>query len=193
MSKITKIKPNDIYSILSRRLSSTNMLWKKREEDNLEQEKVIFFKYYFDISSAIEACLRGIIFVYCNNSLSGNALKAFGRPEDSSVAYFLNLESFKSVTNGDKILLDVSLEKYNDYLKMITCFDKEIVSNKPFESQYIYDIYEQIRKTRNTLAHGLNSMEKNVDFTASHLADFMFIFYIVHNYYKRVHVDLIEE
>ena len=53
MSKITKIKPNDIYSILSRRLSSTNMLWKKREEDNLEQEKVIFFKYYFDISSAI--------------------------------------------------------------------------------------------------------------------------------------------
>ena len=31
------------------------------------------------------------------------------------------------------------------------------------------------------------------ELVAAHLADFMFSFYIVHNYYKRVHVDLIEE
>ena len=73
-SIISQLSPDEISNILLRRLSSTNDLYSRRNIDDIEQEKVIFFKYYFDFSSAIESCFRGIVFEYSKNPLVGGCI-----------------------------------------------------------------------------------------------------------------------
>ena len=60
--KIPQLNPSDIYSHLTNRLSITNNLFEKLDTDSpVDLSNIIYFKYYFDISTAIEAIIRGII------------------------------------------------------------------------------------------------------------------------------------
>ena len=184
MSNAVKIPPEEIYDILKRRLMTTNALWGKKDPDDIEQERVLFFKYYFDISSAIEACLRGILFVYENADKYGKTIKAFGKPHDLSVAFLLRPDDFTAVTNEQEIMENANLDDYNNYLRMISMFNNR--DERPFDYLVLNELYTKVRNTRNKLAHGIKAMDENVDFSSSLLADFMYVFYLTHNYYKQV-------
>ena len=68
MSMIFQVMPDDLYCILESRLKTSNSLFLKCDQDDVYQANALFFKYYFDISSAIESCLRGIVFEYSKDN-----------------------------------------------------------------------------------------------------------------------------
>ena len=189
MSNIPQYTPEEINAILKNRLNSTNFLWSKRDKDSVEQERVLFFKYYFDFASAIEAALRGIIYEYSLMSLSGMAMKAFGKPQDSCVAFLVKKDDFKAITNESKILECTNESEYEVFLKYISMFEHSVIKKNFIEKEAVYNAYDKIRKTRNILAHGLKAMDENVDFSQSVLSDFVYIFYLTFNYYKRIYND----
>lgn len=190
MSDIPQYDPDQIIEFLRQRVTSTNNLWEKRDEDDIEQEKILFFKYYFDYSSAIEATLRSLVDQYCRHSLLGKSLKIFSQSTSSSVPFFLTSEEFASVTNETDILADASQTQLDIYLNDV-CFMSKASSSERMKNFNDYELlkqtYAEIRRVRNILAHGIRSMGDNVDFSKTTLSKFIYVFYLTHNYYKRIY------
>lgn len=190
---ISQLSPKEIKEILIKRLTSTNEVWKKRDTDSPEQEKVIFFKYYFDFSSAIESCLRNIVFVYAKNADFGGCIKVFAEPESSKKAYFLNCEEFCAIVNIDKIS-----EKFlkKDFITFCNDLIPDMkISNLPCNFSYCQQIkekYNKIRSVRNTIAHGLKAFEvTTIEYSQSQLLEFIHIFYLLFDYYNKINKNQI--
>ena len=184
---VQQISVENIKKILQDRLSSTNGLWSKRDVDDLEQEKVLFFKYFFDFSTAIESCLRGIVFEYSKINIFGKTIKEFGRPDDETVAFLVKYDEFKSITNGNEIFVNASIDdfktNFQTLVPMIKFKNKDVNFN---DYSRVKDAYNKVRKTRNTLAHGIRAMGDNIDFSPNCLLDFIYIYYLLINYYEHV-------
>ena len=185
MASIPQLSPSEITTILSKRLSSTNDLFHRRNPDDIEQEKVIFFKYYFDFSSAIEYCLRGIIFEYSKMPLVGKCIEAFVQPGSTTRPYFLKEDEFTAIINQDRILDGKSLDEFCSFASGLVNVMNFNFSNYSFNDYEITkEKYNQIRKVRNTIAHGLKALESSIDYSHSQLLDFIYIYYLLFKYYE---------
>ena len=171
---ISQLSPDEISSILLRRLSPTNDLYFRRNIDDIEQEKVIFFKYYFDFSSAIEYCLRGIVFEYSKKPLVGGCIDVFAQPASTLKPYFLRVEEFVAIVNEKEILEGTN---NTDFLLLVKKYLKNMepnLSNCSFDDfEITKEKYKQIRKVRNTIAHGLSALEANIEYSQTQLFDFV--------------------
>jgi hypothetical protein len=56
-----ELTPNDISNHLKIRLEKTNLLFSKIDADSIDEAKTVFFRYYFDFSTAIEATIKNIV------------------------------------------------------------------------------------------------------------------------------------
>lgn len=178
--------PKEIFKQIKFRLTITNSLWEKMDKDDVEQVNAIYFKYYFDISCAIEACIRGIIFEYTKCSLSGAYIKELAKPNVSSTSYFVSKELFFSIV-GTKIFDNVSHKEVINYKDLINALNDYDISKLKFDFDEVKNTYQKIKKIRNALAHGLTSMANNVEFSNNVLFDFIYIFYLIHNYYINIY------
>lgn len=180
---VIQIRPEDIINQLTNRLKATNSLWSKKDDDT-EQENCIYFKYYFDLSCAIESCIRGIIFEYSKNEIVGKCIKSYAEPENGSKSYFVSKEHFSNIVNEEKIFNNTSIDEFYKYQDLFenTISKHYIRDFTNFETTK--NIYNSIRIIRNVLAHGLFSTATFVEYSKERLIDFMYIFYLLHNYYK---------
>lgn len=145
----------------------------------------IYFKYYFDISTAIEAIIRGIA---AEESKKHPYIKYVTQADSDSKAYFIKYEELKALIIAVENLYQGSNE---EEFKTKICnkvdslkgyrLTKKIINNGAFKNDY-----ESVRKTRNILAHGLTGVS-SVDYSNTQLESFLFICYLLFNYYEKIY------
>ena len=182
---ISQMTPEAIYTAFSSRIEKTNMLFELLNEDSsIEMTNSIFFKYYFDISTTIETIIRGIAF---EESKHHTYIKYRSEADSESKSYFVHYDELKALVQDiNHLYKDIN----EDDFKSSICDKVEILKNYRITKNFIPDgsfksDYESVRKTRNTLAHGLIGIT-TVDYTKTQLETFLFILYLLFNYYKNI-------
>ena len=181
---ITQMMPEDIYYVFIARINRTNLLYNTLDEDSLvELYNTLYFKYYFDISTAIESVIRGITYVECKNN---KYLTYLAEPESDSKAYFLKYEEIKVLIDLNKIFsLANKAEFESNYCRKVAAL-KSYTVTKSFKNDGTFsEIYTSIRRTRNALAHGLKAAT-TVDFDTSTTESYLYVLYLLSVYYKSI-------
>lgn len=177
------MKPLDIYNAFVSRVEKTNMLYQAVTDDSpIEMLSTIYFKYYFDISTAIEATIRGIEFERCRDDSYINYLV---KPElDKS--FFLAYEELEKLIDMQMIYSIVNDEEFKENFCSKIFILADYTIHIPFKNEdELQNMYKKIKKTRNALAHGL--LLQSVDFDRNTLEMFLIIFYLLVSYYKKIY------
>ena len=179
---IPQMTPDEIYQIFLSRISKTNLLYDTLTDDSsIEMSNTIYFKYYFDISTAIEATLRGITFSICKNN---RYLKYLSEPESDSKAFFLCYDEMKALIELEKAFIKIDKKEFEkNYCKIISPLKGYAIASTFKNDGSFKDNYNNARNTRNTLAHGLKS-HMTVSFDNTTIENFLYTLYILLNYYK---------
>lgn len=184
--KIQILSPKEIKNILKNRLNTTDGLWKKHDTSDTDEENALFFKYYFDLYTAIEATLRGIVDVYSKRKVVGKTISVFVLPDDSKMPYFFDEDKMSQIVNESDVLKNTNQSEFCKYRKYTIALNKASQVYNFTDFSIFKEAYKTSRKARNTLAHGLNAYNTNIDFSLSTLDKLMFVFYILHKYYSRI-------
>lgn len=179
--------PSEIILLLKNRLTITDNLWEKRDSEDTDQENALFFKYYFDIYVAIEATLRGIVSVYSRRNRVGRTIHAFAIPDDTKMPYFFDEDKMAEIVNECDVLIGTTQNEFNKYRKHSIVLSGLVTIYNFTDFSIFKELYKACRKSRNTLAHGLNAYNSNIDFSISNLDEHMFVFYMLHHYYRRIY------
>lgn len=179
------MKPNEIYRVFINRINKTNLLYDSLSEDSpIEMVNTLYFKYYFDISTAIEAVIRGIT----DTKGKENAYIEFlAKPSDESIAYFKKYDEIKVLCPLDHLFRSLNPSTFKDHYqnKVSILKNKSLTFPSFLNDGSFCDIYNKIRKTRNSLAHGL--VANGVDYDDETLVLFLYVLYILHVYYESIH------
>ena len=181
---ISQMMPDDIYSVFVSRISKTNLLYDLLTDDSpIEMSNAIYFKYYFDISTAIEATLRGITFEVCSDN---RYLEFLAQPDSSSKAFFLKYGELKALVPLDSLFDSIKKEEFNKkFCANFSPLTKHIIKCSFKNDGTFKDIYNRVRDIRNALAHGLNS-NNIVSFENSIIEEYIYVLYILLTYYKKI-------
>lgn len=179
---IPQMTPDEIYHTFISRISKTNLLYDTLTEDSsIEMSNTIYFKYYFDISTAIEATLRGITYLVCKNN---KYLKFLSQPDSDSKAFFLRYDEMKALIELDNAFIHISKEEFiNRYSIKISPLKSYTIKSTFKNDGTFMDNYNRARTTRNTLAHGLKA-HMAVGFDNETIENFIYVLYILLSYYK---------
>lgn len=183
------LKPEEIKELLFKRLQKNNQAYTKIKESfkgtqDYEEylKEIMYFKYYFDFSSAIEEVNRNILFCkYCNDSY----LIETQNIEQESKPRFIKIKHEKLLINNideEKTINDIK-EFFNDVICCIPdSFYKNLNLNKKInEYENFESYYGTSESTRNRIAHGL--ILKNVKYDDATLFKFMLSFYTIFTFY----------
>ena len=184
------LTPSDIKTKLFDRLRKTQKLYSETisvpadKEENLDLVQIIYFKFYFDFSTAIEQTITSILAIKYTDEFAQKKMKIL----DKSTSNYLNVDEIKILfdTSG----FDVKIHQVKDFFDMINIIpngfynsiglDKQINEYEDFTSYY-----KTSRDTRNKIAHGL--VNENVRYDSSMLFKFMLSFFVLHNYHKTIY------
>lgn len=163
---------------------------KKRQSNDYDEivdevKNVFYFKYYFDISTAIEALIRGIAFTLCEEK---KFIKYYTKPHDKGKGYFISLkelETFIDFSYTKDIFYD--LTEFKKMSKKILPLSKYNIWNKSFSSEEFFkNTYGTCVEQRNLFAHGLlQSNTSRPDYTQERLLYFFYLYYYFIEYYKK--------
>ena len=180
--KIPQLNPSDIYSHLTNRLSITNNLFEKLDTDSpVDLSNIIYFKYYFDISTAIEAIIRGIII---EESKKNAYIEYLAEPYSSNKACLIKYDELKTLVPIESLYKSTSINDFEDnfYNQIIALKRRRITKNFQNDGTFKEDYYT-VRKTRNALAHGLTAMQ-SIDYGPTMLETFLYVLYLLFKYYN---------
>lgn len=177
----SQMTPDEIYKLFISRITNTNLLFNSiTNETTMELSNTIYFKYYFDISTAIEATIRGITFI---EGQKHQYIAHIAKPSCDSIAYFKDYEEVKALCGVDNLFRNLNKRKFEDeYFKKITALKDYPISVSFTQDGNFSGLYTMVRKTRNKLAHGLKS--DTVDFDCKTIESFLFVFYVLHSHYS---------
>lgn len=179
------MKPDEIYKAFINRINKTNMLYDSLPKDSstIEMHNTIYFKYYFDISTSIEAVIRGIT---STKGKDNTYIEYLAKPSDESIAYFKKYDEIKALCQLDNLFKELNSNYFKDnYQDKVSILRVNSSISLSFKNDGSFiDIYNKVRKTRNTLAHGL--MANDVDYDDETLKLFLYVLYILLNYYKSI-------
>ena len=179
---------DEIESALFDRLKKTQELYNQTisesadKEDNLDLVQIIYFKFFFDFSTAIEQTITSIMALKYRDAFAQKKMKIL----DKSTSNYLNVDEIRILFDSDKI--EVTIRNIKDYYSNIIKIipesfyrriglDKKISDYEDFTSYY-----RTSRDTRNKLAHGL--INENVRYDTTTLFKFMLSFFVLHSYHK---------
>lgn len=185
MKSIIQIPPAEIKSILIKRLTASYELWKKRTPDDLEQEKVLYFKYYFDFSTAIEHCIRGILFEHSSHKELGQLIAQFIKPSAYHLSFFLSLDELSSIITEHKYSSIRENLKIDDYSDLMSFLPKSSLFHSLYDYEFFLEDYKTARNNRNILAHGVEAMD-NGTFTSEFLMKYYLSFVVIHFCYDDI-------
>ena len=179
----SQISAEEIYNAFIYRIEKTNMLFRLLKDDSLvELSNAIFFKYYFDISTAIEAILRGIAF---EEAKFNHIIEYYAKPNETDKSYFLSIDELKALVKSEHIFKRPNQEDFlNRLLSKIPALGKHNISKSLSSLEEFYEDYKNVRKTRNILAHGL--IQKDVDYSNNMLESFLYVMYVLLCYYEYI-------
>ena len=182
---VLQMTPDDIYKIFITRITKTNSLFdslSKKSEMELELANTLYFKYYFDISTAIEATIRGITFV---EGEKHKYIAHIAKPGDDCIAYFKDYEEVKSLCGLDNLFKNLEKQKFeNNFFNKIAVLKGHAVSVSCVNDGSFSDLYKYVRKTRNALAHGLKA--DSIEYDYKTIESFLYVFFILHSYYSKI-------
>jgi len=184
------LTPDKIKSTLFERLQKTQKVFDSinvDREENLDVVQSVYFKYYFDFSTAIEATITSIMAIKYPDEFAQKKMKI----TDMSCSNYLNPDEIKYLINTDSLndtICDlksffsgcVSIIKDGFYSQI--GLEKKINDYESFLS-----FYKTSRDTRNKIAHGLTNEQVRYDNTL--LIKFMLSFYVLH----KIHLLLFSE
>ena len=178
------MSPSDIYNAFISRIDKTNILFEMLTYDSLfELSNKVLFKYYFDISTAIEAITRGITF---SASKKHKYFARLAQPDSDKVAYFKEYEDIKALCGIDELYAGLNKSEFQTKFCNKVFAMKDYKISKSFINDGLFrDEYISVRKARNTLAHGLVATD-TIEYSKSVLESFLYILYLLYSYYKRV-------
>lgn len=184
---VLQMTPDEIYKLFISRIEKTNLLYScvknNIDQDTVEWENTLYFKYYFDVSTAIEATTRGITFI---EGKKHQYITHIAKPSSDFIAYFKDYDEIKALCGLDKLFNDLREEKFKTaYFSKLTILDNRSISMSFHNDGHFADLYKMVRKTRNTLAHGLKS--DSVDYGHKTLESFLFVFFVLHSYYAFIY------
>lgn len=175
------LTPDKIKSTLFDRLQKTQKVFDSinvSKEDNLDIVQSVYFKYYFDFSTAIEATITAIMSIKYSDEFAQKKMKI----TDLSCSNYLHHDEIKYLINTDDFddtICDLK-NFFSGYISIIKDgfynqigLEKRINDYEPFLS-----FYKTSRDTRNKIAHGLTNEQVRYDNTL--LIKFMLSFYVLH-------------
>ena len=181
--------PSDIKNFLFKRFKDSEKLidsLKKNGIDNydLDSSNMIFMKYYFDFSSAIETLNRNIIKTKFNDQF----VQMNSKIDNERRSFFLDyplekclIDVNESYTIDDiRIFYENRIKIVEDNYYLNISLSRKISNYKSFE-----ECYKKTKKTRNYIAHSLTL--PGVDFNKDTLFQFMIVFYIIFKYYESIY------
>ena len=184
---ILQMTPDDIYKIFITRIKETNSLFDSlsdKSEMELELANTLYFKYYFDISTAIEATIRGITFV---EGEKHKYIAHIAKPGDDCIAYFKDYEEVKVLCGLDNLFKNLKKQKFEtDFFNKIAVLKGRAVSVSFVNDGGFSDLYKSVRRTRNALAHGLKA--DSIEYDYKTIESFLFVFFILHSYYSQIYL-----
>lgn len=192
--KIRQLSSSTIQSLLESRLKVTNGLFclhqSSDSKDNVDSGNLIYFRYYFDFSTAIETTMRGIAFQEAKMCHNADYFLRIGQIDDTGKSFFLSRE------HAGLLLNDFKYEKvpffdemhFLEFAKRIECL-KSCKSLFLTENEDLSALYDSVRTTRNKIAHGI--CETGVEYTKEHLRCFALVYFFLIEYYKII--ELVEQ
>lgn len=180
--KIEQLKPEEIYLLLINRLLKTNKLFEMLDDDSpIDLCNIIYFKYYFDISTAIEAIIRGIMI---EESRKFPYIAYLAKPFSSNKACLIKYDELKNLIKIESLYDNIEKNdfKTNFYDKIVALRLKRITKSFKNDGTFKED-YHAVRSTRNILAHGLSAMQ-SIDYSSTMLETFIYVLYLLFNYYN---------
>ena len=181
--------PDDIYKVFITRITKTNSLFDSLSDSSemeLELANTLYFKYYFDISTAIEATIRGITFV---EGEKHKYIAHIAKPREDSISFFKDYEEVKALCGLDKLFEDLDKQRFEaDFFNKIAVLSRHAVSVSFVNDGSFSDLYKSVRRTRNALAHGLKA--DSIEYDCKTIESFLFIFFVLHSYYSRICIPM---
>lgn len=186
---ILQLAPNEIYKLFISRVTSTNLLFASiTNETTVELSNTIYFKYYFDISTAIEATIRGITFI---EGKKHQYIAHIAKPSCDSISYFKDYEEVKALCGLSNLFRNLSKEKFEtEFFNVIEALKDHFVSVSFVNDGKFSELYTTVRKTRNTLAHGLKF--DTIEFDYKTIEAFLFVFFVLHSHYSFIYSSTIK-
>lgn len=180
---ISQMTPDEIYKLFKSRIIKTNLLFNSiTNETTMELSNTIYFKYYFDISTAIEATIRGITFI---EGKKHQYITHIAKPNCDSIAYFKDYEEVKALCGLDNLFNNLDKVKFETaFFNKIAALKGHSISVSFINDGKFSEIYTTVRKTRNTLAHGLKS--DAIDYDYKTIESFLFVFFVLHSHYSSI-------
>ena len=180
-----RLTVENIKSLLDNRLKNTIKLANELDMSDLEIYNIIYFRLYFDFSTAIEATIANIMyekyeddeFILTKSKINSEAVSRY-LPKDEImllVGDFGEDIKVKDIQNEFFVLSGIIKEKF--FLNL--GIEKAVYDIEAFNS-----FYKQSRDVRNKLAHGL--VMENVKFDNSMLFKFMASYYVLMKYYESI-------
>ena len=179
------LTPKEIDQLLINRLTKTIDLYKKLDTSETEIYNTIYFKLYFDVSTAIENTISNILyikygnddFIYYKSKIGSESISKY-LPKDEIkllVQNFGDTIKVGDVQNHFIILQDIVKDSFYRTLGV----DKKLYDVEEFNS-----FYTQSRDVRNKLAHGLTLT--NVDFSAKMLFKFLSSYFVLKKLHEQI-------
>ena len=179
------LTPKEIDQLLTNRLTKTIDLYKKLDTTQIEVYNTIYFKLYFDVSTAIENTISNILyikygnddFIYYKSKIGSDSISKY-LPKDEIkllVQNFGDTIKVGDVQNHFVILQDIVKDSFYRTLGV----DKKLYDVEEFNS-----FYTQSRDVRNKLAHGLTLT--NVDFSAKMLFKFLSSYFVLKKLHEQI-------
>ena len=179
------LTPKEIDQLLINRLTKTIDLYKKLDTSETEIYNTIYFKLYFDVSTAIENTISNILyikygnddFIYYKSKIGSESISKY-LPKDEIkllVQNFGDTIKVGDVQNHFVILQDIVKDSFYRTLGV----DKKLYDVEEFNS-----FYTQSRDVRNKLAHGLTLT--NVDFSAKMLFKFLSSYFVLKKLHEQI-------
>lgn len=184
-----QLKPEEIKRLLFDRLAKDNKAYIKIKETlkNSEEyeeyfKEIMYFKYYFDFSSAIEEINRNIL--YCKYKDDSYSLET-QRIEQPKKPMFIKPEHEVLLINNhceNKTIGDIKDFYYKTMVLPDNFYKRININKKIYEYEKFASFYGTSENTRNMIAHGLKL--QNVKYDDSTLFKFMMSFYTIYIFYE---------
>ena len=179
------LTPTEIDELLINRLTKTIDLYKKLDTTETEIYNTIYFKLYFDVSTAIENTISNILYIKYGND---DFIYQKSKIGSESVSKYLPKDEIKLLvqTFGDTITV-AEIQNHFVILKDIVkdSFYRNLgIEKRLYEVEDFNSFYTQSRDIRNKLAHGLTLT--NVDFSAKMLFKFLASYYVLKKLHEQV-------
>ena len=180
-----RLTVENIKNLLDNRLRNTLKLSSELDMSDTEIYNIIYFRLYFDFSTAIEATIANIMyekyegdnFILTKSKINSDAVSRYLPKTEIEllVGEFGEEIKVKDIQNELLILKDLVKESF---------FRKLGADKKLYDIEAFNSFYTQSRDVRNKLAHGL--VMENVKFDNNMLFKFMASYYVLIKYYESI-------